>query len=232
MYCTHVFLLSACLKFKCQITLCRSGSRVQNTKKQNWSFPQMANSYLLPWILLCVYCASCASPYETRDLSGIQRTLSSIEMMVKQITGLVKNNYKPKKENYRPTYRPDYDSKCPHPWEIYKGMCLLYSKEKKAWNDANKFCKKHGGHLAWLVDGSEHDLAREFFNMKSGDHAYCYIGLHRSGGTVQWTGFNSPYRGNLKYIKENYLYFRLYYKSRAIYGTHPDSSEEFLCRRA
>ena len=147
-----------------------------------------------------------------KNLDGTQKILSSMEKILKQV---LKNK-----------------NCCAPPWEIYGGMCLLYSKKQKNWNDANKFCNQYGGHLAWLVDGSEHDLAREFFNMKSGDHAYCYIGLHRSGGTVQWTGFNSPYRGNLKYIKENYLYFRLYYKSRAIYGTHPDSSEEFLCRRA
>ena len=46
---------------------------------------------------------------------------------------------------------------CPPGWERKGGRCYLWSDDSKNWLEAEKTCKKSGGHLASVTDQNIHD---------------------------------------------------------------------------
>ena len=119
--------------------------------------------------------------------------------------------------------------RCPPPWQAQRHLCLMYRPEDKTWPDANQFCKKYGGVLAWIQDRAEHDIVTAFVKRKIGEYRGYWIGLHRSGGALQWAGSSgSSYRGE-SLVDAQKDYFEAKTDTRKFLGWN--KKLEFLCRR-
>lgn len=50
------------------------------------------------------------------------------------------------------------DILCPHPWIMYKGICLLYFYAQRSWKEAEDLCFSQGGALPWNNNVHEHSI--------------------------------------------------------------------------
>uniref|UniRef100_A0A668UTW0 Neurocan core protein n=1 Tax=Oreochromis aureus TaxID=47969 RepID=A0A668UTW0_OREAU len=74
------------------------------------------------------------------------------------------------------------DKGCEHTWRKFHGHCYRYFTRRHTWEDAEKDCREHNGHLA-----SIHSVAEQ--NFIRGDHDNTWIGLNDRTveDDFQWT---------------------------------------------
>uniref|UniRef100_A0A8C2YVY8 Neurocan n=1 Tax=Cyclopterus lumpus TaxID=8103 RepID=A0A8C2YVY8_CYCLU len=77
---------------------------------------------------------------------------------------------------------PIWHRGCEHTWRKFHGHCYRYFSRRHTWEDAEKDCREHSGHLA-----SIHSLAEQ--NFIRGGHDNTWIGLNDRTveDDFQWT---------------------------------------------
>lgn len=122
---------------------------------------------------------------------------------------------------------------CPLPWQLYKGICMLFFLELRSWSSARKICISKGGDLVWIEDILEHNVVNEFMKMKLKNKEQYLLGLHcnERHGPLQWTnGTGSTYRGTYLQNWNSYCYIG-YVGYTNIKGIVCSNYYSFLCRR-
>uniref|UniRef100_A0A8C5E1V9 C-type lectin domain-containing protein n=1 Tax=Gouania willdenowi TaxID=441366 RepID=A0A8C5E1V9_GOUWI len=71
---------------------------------------------------------------------------------------------------------------CEHTWRKFHGHCYRYFTRRHTWEDAEKDCREHSGHLASIHSAAEQNFIR-------GDHDNTWIGLNDRTveDDFQWT---------------------------------------------
>uniref|UniRef100_A0A665TEG0 Neurocan b n=1 Tax=Echeneis naucrates TaxID=173247 RepID=A0A665TEG0_ECHNA len=84
--------------------------------------------------------------------------------------------------NPTPCSTPPDTEGCEHTWRKFHGHCYRYFTRRHTWEDAEKDCREHSGHLA-----SIHSLAEQ--NFIRGGHDNTWIGLNDRTveDDFQWT---------------------------------------------
>lgn len=125
-------------------------------------------------------------------------------------------------------------SRCPHPWAMYGGMCLLYIYQKRTWNDAQDLCMIMGGNLAWFEHYKEHDAIQYpgSFSPNKAVYDWFWVGLKRDyDNYYSWVAVSdSKYRGD-PFTNGTQPYYAATRISKEIKGFDESDARPALCRR-
>ena len=121
--------------------------------------------------------------------------------------------------------------KCSHPWQAFYHLCLLLVNEEKIWIRAHEYCVARGGVLTWIRNKEEHQFINKFLKPIKMSNLNYYVGLHReAGGSLQWSGSASSYRG-APLTQEEKVKFTAKKGTTEINGDLRNWPLPFLCRR-
>ena len=66
---------------------------------------------------------------------------------------------------------------CTSDWTHFKSYCYFVSKERKPWDDAQKFCEKQEGELVEITSFEENEFVFKVVNKREPSHERVWIGL-------------------------------------------------------
>ncbi|CAH3164164.1 unnamed protein product [Porites lobata] len=73
--------------------------------------------------------------------------------------------------------RADGRLRCTSDWTHFKSYCYFVSKERKPWDDAQKFCEKQEGELVEITSFEENEYVFKLVNKREPSHERVWIGL-------------------------------------------------------
>lgn len=130
--------------------------------------------------------------------------------------------------------RQELDS-CPSPWQKFKGLCLLFVKDKRKWLEARQFCADKAGHLTWIQSRAEHRKINAFVRQqKHFDFVFYHVGLFRErrGSPLRWDGGSiGSYRGKSSNISPSSMTCISEVLSETIIGVVSSPKLPFVCRK-
>lgn len=122
-------------------------------------------------------------------------------------------------------------SGCFAPWEVVRGMCLLFSNQLVTWPQARQFCEDEGEYLAWMVGVQEHAFIRSFVRRHRPGVAF-WVGLHRDASNqLTWAGTRSSNYTGSPLVGRQSMFFASWSSDRRIFGTPSGWRAPIVCRR-
>uniref|UniRef100_A0A673K3L5 Neurocan core protein n=1 Tax=Sinocyclocheilus rhinocerous TaxID=307959 RepID=A0A673K3L5_9TELE len=107
---------------------------------------------------------------------------------------------------------------CEHNWRKFHGHCYRYFTRRHTWEDAEKDCREHSGHLASIHSTQEQDFINgQYQGSSQTEHLKCLVLFHENG---KWN--DVPCNYNLPYICK---------KGTVLCGAPPTVDNAFLIGR-
>lgn len=119
---------------------------------------------------------------------------------------------------------------CPFPWTKVRHLCLLLQADPAFFEEANRYCRAHHGHLIWFEGEADQILANRFLDGLIPNGSYYMIGLTHEGQHHKWTsGVRTWYFGH-PFDNAELPVFLAKHSTTRVTGVQ-SRAEKFLCRQ-